>query len=65
MQNLSQRELRYIVRNIKINGYKSVSKDNFLRIINNKKNKKRREIEKVFLNQEKVFTSSQERIFLN
>ena len=35
MQNLSQKELRYIAKNRNINGYKSMSKDESLRITNN------------------------------
>ena len=47
MQNLSQKELRLIANNRNISGYKSMSKDKLLRIINNNE----RETERVFLNQ--------------
>ena len=61
MQNLSQKELRLIANNRNISGYKSMSKDKLLRIINNNE----RETERVFLNQQQVFTSQQEIVFLN
>ena len=38
MQNLSQKELRYIGKNRNITGYKSMPKDKLLRIIDNNNN---------------------------
>ena len=38
MQNLSLKELRLITKNRNINGYKSMPKDELLRIINNNNN---------------------------
>ena len=38
MENLSQIELRLIAKNRNISGYKSISKDKLLKIINNNNN---------------------------
>ena len=40
MLNLSLKELRLIAKNRSINGYKTMTKDKLLKIINNKKDKK-------------------------
>ena len=69
MQNLSQKELRYIGKNRNITGYKSMPKDKLLRIIDNNNNNNDddddRGDRKSLFKQKKVFISQQERIFLN
>ena len=65
MLNLSLKELRLIAVNRNINSYKNMPKDKLLIIINNKKRDKRSLFKLKSEKIRKVFTSQQERIFLN
>ena len=65
MLNLSLKELRLIAVNRNINSYKNMPKDKLLIIINNKKRDKRSLFKLKGEKIRKVFTSQQERIFLN